>query len=352
MNLNIWCKEFEKASGNEKKILIVKDLANALRKIKNENITKYEQFKFKRWRKSWIKRKIRNYNRMEKVAEYVYMYILRKPSYYIKKILKCDLKAADSFYTKQAYYYEYVHDVWEGYWGDSIIDQFDAYNDIFESLSDSKSKEVLVHIMMARLTNDWKYYKMCCDNSEKGYFDKEIFQLMPEQVVVDGGGYDGDTFERFCHFYGKDYVKHWYFYEPDALNMQKAQKLLNNEKGIIFRKAGLSDTCGKIHFAQTGTVGSKCSESGKESIDVVSIDEDIEEKVTFIKLDIEGKELDALKGAKKQITENTPILAICLYHKKNDILELTEYIKEINPSYKLYIRHYSESHWDTILYAK
>lgn len=73
--------------------------------------------------------------------------------------------------------------------------------------------------------------------------------------------------------------------------------------------------------------------------------------VTFIKMDIEGSELKALMGAKETIRKYKPKLAICLYHKKEDILEIPLYVKELLPEYKLYIRHHCNKHGETVLYA-
>lgn len=78
---------------------------------------------------------------------------------------------------------------------------------------------------------------------------------------------------------------------------------------------------------------------------------DRNEKVTFLKMDIEGSELKALQGAKKIIQKQKPRLAICIYHKTWDFIELTEQILEIVPDYKFYIRQYASDTRETVLYA-
>ena len=84
---------------------------------------------------------------------------------------------------------------------------------------------------------------------------------------------------------------------------------------------------------------------------MTALDVCVSDPVTFIKMDIEGAELEALKGSSKIIKKYMPKLAISLYHKKDDILEIPLYIKELVPEYKLYIRHYSNAGVETVLYA-
>ncbi len=74
-------------------------------------------------------------------------------------------------------------------------------------------------------------------------------------------------------------------------------------------------------------------------------------RVTFIKLDVEGAELEALKGARDTIIREHPKLAICVYHKKEDIWEIPEYILSLSKEYRLYIRHYHWNPSETVLYA-
>lgn len=87
-------------------------------------------------------------------------------------------------------------------------------------------------------------------------------------------------------------------------------------------------------------------------IETIALDEFIQdERVTFIKMDIEGAELDALRGAVHIIKTQKPKLAISVYHRWDDIFTIPKLILEIRPDYKLYIRHYSLLANETVLYA-
>ena len=95
------------------------------------------------------------------------------------------------------------------------------------------------------------------------------------------------------------------------------------------------------------------SGNGIQQIEVVKLDELLDgEKVTFIKMDIEGAEYAALKGAEKIIREQRPRLAISIYHKPSDIVEIPKLLLEYKDDYKFYLRHYSLIGNETVLYAE
>ena len=98
---------------------------------------------------------------------------------------------------------------------------------------------------------------------------------------------------------------------------------------------------------------SSISHHGENTIEVERIDKCIPRgvRVTHIKMDIEGAELNALKGADSIIKKDSPQLAICVYHKIDDFLQISDYLLSIVPEYKLYLRHHNISGTETVLYA-
>ena len=108
----------------------------------------------------------------------------------------------------------------------------------------------------------------------------------------------------------------------------------------------------RISFLNVGGGTSCICDNSEDVIDVRKLDTILsDENVTFIKMDIDGAELDALKGAKAIIQKNKPKLAISIYHKPEDIIEIPLLLHEILPEYKFYIRHYSIYSVETVLYA-
>ncbi len=213
-------------------------------------------------------------------------------------------------------------------------------------------------------------------HTKEQYFD--VFPpLNDQEIFVDAGCYDGQTATTFFDWCKGIYSKS-YAFEPSVSMVEKIQKNLN-EKGIqnyqIINKAvwsgketlyfnidmkNDSSPAGHVceshththtHTADSFSVDYTCK-SSEFAVEAISIDEVLEgEAVTFIKMDIEGSELEALRGAKNTILKYRPRLAICIYHKPEDIYQIPEYILSLHPDYQLYIRHYTTGIGETVLYA-
>ncbi len=186
------------------------------------------------------------------------------------------------------------------------------------------------------------------------YFDK-VVKFEKEETFIDGGVLDlSATLELFerCKKNSVKKIKSIAF-EPDSISYERCEKIKSEypDYDIELLKYGLYSKNTTLKFMAEGTGASCISDEGTVSIDVVALDKVIDEKVTFIKMDIEGAELEALKGASETIKKYRPKLAICLYHKPEDIIDIPMYIKSLVPEYKLYIRHYSSGECETVLYA-
>ena len=87
-------------------------------------------------------------------------------------------------------------------------------------------------------------------------------------------------------------------------------------------------------------------------IKTVALDDVVKDcEVGFIKLDIEGAEYAALQGAKQTLLRDKPFLAICVYHRRGDLLAIMDYLHGLIPEYRFWLRHYSFVGCDTVLYA-
>ena len=221
------------------------------------------------------------------------------------------------------------------------------YQNTYSLLADTKSKEIFTKVMNFKLSHDYEFMQGFSNDHKGQYFDKEILPEMQNIVFIDGGGYVGDTVSEVIKNY-PDYKK-IYSIEPIKENLRIAKRDLAEFKNIEFINCGLSNKKQTLNFNEEKSFSSMFG-TGSQSIEVDALDNLIQERVDYIKLDIEGAEQDALKGAKKLIQRDKPILAICIYHKAEDWYKIPEIILEIEPSYKLYLRHYMEGIFESVLY--
>ena len=219
---------------------------------------------------------------------------------------------------------------------------------IYADLSDDESRTTFLDTIAYRLylqPQTMKKYKVRIDEQ---YF--EAFMEYSDEVFVDAGGFDGDTTQEFADRY-PDYRK-IYLIEPSTSNMTKAKARLHNYERIEYVPCAVSDQEQDLVFDENAGSASTVSELGTSVIKAVTIDSITQYSATFIKMDLEGWELNALKGAKGTISQNKPKLAIAVYHSSYDYLKLYNFIKEINPDYKVYLRHYTEGWSETIMFFK
>lgn len=187
------------------------------------------------------------------------------------------------------------------------------------------------------------------------YFDLAEMKGVKDEVFIDCGAFDGETSLIFAKKYPD--FRHSYLFEPDSENRKLCEKNILqaglNDKMTIIPKGLWSKTDNLPCYSHRSSSSFVRSSVGSGStVPVTSLDETLgDEKVTFIKMDIEGAELEALRGAKNIIRREKPRLAISVYHKPEDIVELPDLILSCNPDYKFYIRHYSYTSYDTVLYA-
>lgn len=227
-----------------------------------------------------------------------------------------------------------------------------------------------------------KVRELFCDDRSKNIFDKQIkhrlgenykildkpdydtIQYLPKDVPInkeninfmDLGAYNGDTLKYFIND-GVTFNKIIAF-EPDINNYKELAKNLfylksnsNINEYFIF-PVGTSNTIELSLFNENGDASSNYSLSGKINIPIIAIDKIIHGfKPTYIKMDIEGFELNTILGLKRTISKYKPSLAISIYHLPSDLYEIPLFIRENFEDYDLYLRVYGSHCFDTILYA-
>jgi FkbM family methyltransferase len=184
------------------------------------------------------------------------------------------------------------------------------------------------------------------------YFPKGIIELSDREVFVDGGAYTGDTLLTFMRLTGGS-CKRCCAFEPEPANAAKLKATVEKRglRGVTVLNKGLWSEPAALPFAVWhGTSASAVSGDGEVSVEAETVDRAAPD-ATFIKLDIEGAELAALKGAAQTIKRNRPKLAVCVYHKPGDLYEIPLFIRSLVPEYRLYLRQHQPVACETVLYA-
>lgn len=230
-----------------------------------------------------------------------------------------------------------------------IEKNFNKYVEAYSLFNDDLSKKTFKNKLKYFVTHDSSYLTQVVRPKEYQYFEPDIYNVTENDCFIDCGAFTGDTLET-CLALTNGKIAAYYAFEPDSANY--AQLSLKADKSIQTFNAGVFSKNTTLRFANTSNAISKVSDSGASIIEVLSIDAVLKgEKATFLKMDIEGSEIDALIGAKKTIKMYKPILAISVYHKFDDMFEIPELIQNMNVDYKYFLRHYMEDYADTILYA-
>lgn len=226
----------------------------------------------------------------------------------------------------------------------------DKYLWTYRNLCDSESKRVFTELCRYKLVPSKDFLKNAYDSEHIQYFDPTIVECDQEEVFVDCGGYIGDTVEKFIQVY-PDY-RSIYVFEPSSKNVKKCKKNTRNYKNINIIQAavGRHSNVGTFSIEDSASSLVHQSANGAEEINLVSIDETINEPISFLK--INGNESEALFGAEKHIKNDKPKLAICVYHLISDLWEIPKVIYSICPEYQFYLRHYQvDQPWETVIYA-
>lgn len=234
------------------------------------------------------------------------------------------------------------------------------FEEVYSMLEDAASRKVLVNVINARITGDQAFLQeVVCEDQ---YFVKEIVPLSSKEVFVDAGAFTGDTLNEFIQKTGAAYTR-YYAFEPDTVNCDVLQKLIYDRglDNVTVYEKGVWSAPGVLSFAAghgSSSFVSCCNSDDSQfapSIGFVNVEVDTIDNLcpnaSFIKMDIEGAEVEALKGAEKTIKERRPKLAICIYHKFEHIFQIPLFIKKIFPNYRFYMRHHSEVETETVLYA-
>lgn len=228
---------------------------------------------------------------------------------------------------------------------DHIYQTFMAHlpelQEVYESLIDEESKKTFRGYWLGNISN--QLGEIVFANTP--HYICTGFIPAHGAIVIDGGVCDGGTTVRFLEMGYRVYG-----FEMDSINYETARQVAE-AKNFIVENFGLGSYNHLMTYKHMPNPGaSRLDSEGSETAQIVTLDSYVREKnlpsVDFLKLDVEGAELDVLKGATTSIARYKPILALSAYHKWDDFWTLMNFIKSIRPDYEFAMRQFVVSKED------
>lgn len=183
------------------------------------------------------------------------------------------------------------------------------------------------------------------------YFGLPYFRNGADEIFLDCGCLNGATVFDFIKWCNGNYRK-IYCFEPDKENFVKSKENLSGLENVELQNVGLWNKESILRFSNGKEGASRIASDGPVEIKVLRIDNILKDgPATFIKMDIEGAELNALQGAEITIKTYHPKLAISVYHKWTDLIEIPAFLMSIAPEYHYAIRHHTSRFGEMVLYA-
>lgn len=228
-----------------------------------------------------------------------------------------------------------------------------AVTDMKKLFKDEKSIESIDSFLDYLKNRDVSVFHKVSTN-EKHYLVKEVIDtLRPSDVLVDLGAFIGE----FPIDLAKSAIpfKKCYCFEISKKNCKRL--ILNigqfglNGKVECIEKA-VSDHCGEIYINDNGANTKICQEKTDNKVETITLDKFFKEtRINYIKTDIEGAEMEALKGATDVLKRDRPILAISIYHSLSDYQNIPIFLNNLLENYKFFIRNHSIYCAEIVLYA-
>jgi FkbM family methyltransferase len=222
-----------------------------------------------------------------------------------------------------------------------------------ELLQDEESRRLFLALLAYRMTGN--HGRLPAPSTETQYFDRSLTPWHEPISFIDCGSYGGETISDLLQHYGE--IDTIIAFEPDQENFKQLAARMRIDLSLCAKQAflypcGVWSETAMLSFAADGGTSSALSSQGTSRVQCMALDDALPGfRPTLIKMDIEGAELQALKGAHSMIEKNRPGLAISVYHAPEHLWEIALLLDNWALGYRFYLRCYRHTSFDTILYA-
>ena len=228
----------------------------------------------------------------------------------------------------------------------------------FSVFNDRQSQQLYLKLLQKRMQEAVVYVELW---EADRYYPPEIRSRFKEQeVFLDAGCYSGDAIESFREV-TKERFRGIYAFELDAANAERAKQYdFMQDRRVHLFAMGIGRENTQLRYMQTGTSASGLGRTSRhaalanaavKSIDSMIVQGELEERFTFVKLNINGSEADALYGMKRMLQRDKPKLAVCCTNRFADLWQLPLLLRELVPEYQLTLHHHGDKLEGTVLYA-
>jgi len=238
-----------------------------------------------------------------------------------------------------------------------VLEQKDDVRRALDLWEDDASLAEYVSQVRLRLTADFDGLAHPVRHPQ--YFPDDLYAWRADEWIVDGGAYDGDSIRMLTKLHGESFA-HVLALEPDPANFAKLQATVvalapPARAKVECRQVALASKAGTLHLDAMGTASSVTSVTagaGTIAVPAEPLDALLAGAApTFIKLDIEGAEPDALAGARETIRAHAPVLAVCVYHRQDHLWRIPLMLGAWRDDYAFFLRPHNEEGWDLVCYA-
>jgi FkbM family methyltransferase len=234
--------------------------------------------------------------------------------------------------------------LWE--WVVEVKEHLDDYIWLHGILADQHSRDTLLNAILGRFFSTPSFLEKTYTPVQ--YFDWNILRKRENALYVDCGAYDGDSVVNFIGRYGPDYG-HIIAYEPTPDVFQALRQSVQSFPRVLTRPAAVGEKAGALPLQcfQLATGNYVVMDdsplfAANVTVPVVALDQDIDPalKISLLKMDVEGAEAAALRGARGHIIRARPQLAVCVYHLLDDLRVIPRLIHSYNPEQDFYLRNH------------
>ena len=238
-----------------------------------------------------------------------------------------------------------------------VLKSTDRIRSAFSLLSDDRSRAEFLAQLRFRLLADFD--GLPHPDSDPQYLAKDLFRYLESENFVDVGAYDGDTLRAVLSAGGA--FNSYTALEPDPVNVEALRATVASLPSAIAERIDVLPVAAhsvrqRLRITDSGSASAALvpgdAEGSGFDVECVPLDDlFLHRRMSFLKLDIEGVEPDALAGARRIIARDRPVIAVCVYHVQDHLWELPLLVRSLVDNYRFYLRPYNEEGWDLVCYG-